>query len=64
MKVPMATYALALVPLINTLHQLESSALQVAFADDITGGGSLEKLLIWWKKLLECGPKYGYFPKA
>ena len=60
----MATYSLALVPLINALIQLENSALQVTFADDITGAGLLEQLLIWWTKLLEYGPKLGYFPKA
>ena len=60
----MATYALALVPLMNILHQIENAALEVAFADDITGAGSLEKLLTWWMQLLESGPKYGYFPKS
>ena len=35
----------------------------VAFSDDLTSPGKLQKLRRWWKDLLAVGPKYGYFPK-
>jgi hypothetical protein len=60
----MATYALALVPLIKALLEIANPAFLVAFADDITGAGSIEQLAAWWKRLNDYGPKYGYFPKA
>ena len=61
----MATYALGLVPLINKLLdiEVENRPKMVAFADDLTGAGSLKQLQNWWNKLLDVGPKYGYFPK-
>ena len=60
----MAAYALALAPLLNILMQLEDPISHVAFADDITGSGKIENLLRWWLKLIELGPKFGYFPNA
>ena len=36
----------------------------VAYADDIAGSGKLQKLKTWWDKIMEAGPKLGYFPKA
>ena len=61
----MATYALALVPLLQ--HLMESDPdykpKMVAFADDLTGAGNLLQLHTWWNRLLNMGPKYGYFPK-
>ena len=35
----------------------------VAFADDLTGAGNLEQLHMCWMKLLDIGPKHGYFAK-
>ena len=59
----MATYALGLVPLIEALVRLEIKAKMVAFADDITGADTIKDLHRWWMKLLEIGPKFGYYPK-
>jgi hypothetical protein len=57
----MAMYAVATIPFIHTLHGILS---QVWFADDAQGVGSLTALRAWWDKILQLGPKYGYFPKA
>ena len=37
---------------------------QSAFADDIHSIGKLKAIKLWWTKMCEVGPKYGYFPKA
>ena len=34
----------------------------VAYADDLSGAGNLEKVLEWWHQLSDLGPKYGYYP--
>ena len=35
----------------------------VAYADDLAGGSKLETLRIWWDKIVELGPAFGYYPK-
>ena len=34
----------------------------VAFADDLSAGGSLSNIKKWWKALCNLGPKFGYNP--
>jgi hypothetical protein len=56
----MAMYAIALIPLVKELKPL---AKQVWYADDATGADTITNLKIWFDKLLERGPLYGYFPQ-
>ena len=58
----MSMYALGILPLI---HNLESTGiLQVWYADDATGGGSIPTVKLWWEHLRAAGPAYGYYPNA
>ena len=57
----MAMYAMGIAPLIEELRGITK---QLWFADDAQAVGQLQHLRIWWDRLLELGPKYGYFPKA
>ena len=43
----MATYALGLTPLLNKLFEHNTKPNMVAFADDLTGAGTLKQLKIW-----------------
>jgi len=58
----MAFFAIASIPLIKAIAT--DDVIQAWFADDASSGGKLERLRQWWDKLLELGPKYGYFPNA
>ena len=60
----MATYALAISPLFNSLNEKAPNASQVWFADDSNAVGRLEALRDWWQHLADIGPEYGYFPNA
>ena len=60
----MATYTLGLVPLITSMLNMDNNIKLVAFADDLTGTGSIKHLHEWWAKLIDIGPKYGYYPKS
>ena len=57
----MAFYALGLLPLIWCLADLDDSAKQVAFADDLTGADKLVRLKKWFDAIVENGPKFGYY---
>ena len=59
----MPFYALATVPLIDMLKQL-NDALQVWYADDAAAAGKLSVLKSWWDDLLQLGPAFGYFVNA
>ena len=59
----MAAYVLGLTPLLDYLQSVKRSVKHVAFADDLTCAGNLEKIKIWWVTLITEGPKYGYYPK-
>ena len=37
---------------------------QIAFADDLTGIGTIEKLKEWWDLIIEHGPYIGYYVNA
>ena len=56
-------YAIAIRPIIN---HLESESLkQIWYADDAAAAaGKLSDLKVWWDRLVELGPDYGYFPNA
>ena len=60
----MAMYALAVTPLIDSLHRHQPAVSQAWFADDATAAGQLAPLLQWWKQLLLLSPLYGYYPNA
>ena len=61
---PIATpiYAIGLDPLINKLRGCDDVK-QSGFADDLSGAGTIDSLKIWWDKIIELGPKIGYFAK-
>ena len=62
----MAFYATGIRPLIDELEkciQELEHCLQSWFADDSSALGKLVQIKVWWTKLAEIGPKYGYFPK-
>ncbi len=47
------------------MHQLKIEAVkQTWFADDATAGGVLAHLRMWWDRVLERGPDFGYYPNA
>ena len=46
----MAAFAIAVAPLLTVLYEDSNHTLKVAFADDITGAGSIESLIRWWMK--------------
>jgi hypothetical protein len=54
----MAMFALGIAPLIKELEGIY----QIWFADDAAAGGSLEEVYQWWNKIVEIGPRYGYYP--
>ena len=56
----MALYALGSLPLIWFLAQTESEVSQVAYADDLTGGGKVAGLREWFDAIADKGPLYGY----
>ena len=58
----MAFYAIAILPLINSLVSTASS--QVWFTDDASAAPQVQCLRSWWDLLVEKGPAYGYFPNA
>ena len=64
----MPGYGLGILPLLMDIKPTEETEKKkmkhVAFADDLGGGSKLVKLRDWWNKVVEHGPKYGYFPKA
>ena len=57
----MAIYAIAIIPLIMMLLELTEKfpnkpTKMVAFADDLSAGGSLSNIKKWWKALCNLGP--------
>ena len=55
----MAFYALGTTPLVNTLQITSPEVQQVCLAD-VSGAGSLDNLIIWWKIFISEGKKFGY----
>ena len=64
----MAMYAIAIIPLIMLLKLTEKfpnkQTKMVAFADDLSAGGSLSNIKKWWNALCNLGPKFGFNPEA
>ena len=56
----MAFYALGTAPLVNALQITSPEVRQVCLTDDISGVGSLDDLIIWWKNVISEGKKFGY----
>ena len=54
----MVVFAIAVRPLID--RTAAAGAMQVWFADDAAGGGTLLKIRRWWDALPEHGPSFGY----
>ena len=48
----MAMHALTIAPLMNKC------------ATDASAGGAVNEVFFWWERLVEHGPRFGYFPKA
>ena len=60
----MVMYGLALLPLIRELKVLDGEWVQSWYADDGQAVGTVESLRRWWDRLVEIGPRYGYYPRA
>ena len=62
----MPSYGIGILPFLSlikppsTMRELK----QLAYADDLGGGSKLTLLRDWWSRVVEHGPKFGYFPKA
>ena len=56
----MAFYALQATPLVSTLQITSPEVRQVPLADNISGAGSLDELIIWWKNVISERKKFGY----
>lgn len=52
-------------PMLLYVNDISSSTKtsQVALADDI-GAGKFKALREWWNRIVNVGPKFGYYPKA
>ena len=55
----MLMYALGVLPLVDCIS---GDLMQVWYADDATACGNLSAIRLWWDKLLQFGPDFGYFP--
>lgn len=61
----MSIYALGITPLLASIRpEPDPDIRHVAFADDLGGAGKFRKMKYWWDKVVEVGPKLGYYPNA
>ena len=60
----MPVYAVGITPLLQFIRTADTDLRHVAFADDLGGAGKFQELRSWWRKIIEYGPKLGYYPKA
>ena len=62
----MPAYAIGILPLLTLLKPSDNpqTMKHVAYADDLGGGSTLEKLSAWWDNCVLNGPALGYHPKA
>ena len=58
----MAFYALSALPLVRSLKDTQRWT-QAWYADDANCGGFLDSLLVWFQRLLQDGPTFGYYPQ-
>ena len=60
--ISMAMYAIGIMPLMTMVMGSMSSCIkQIAFADDLTGIGTIDQLKEWWDLIIEHGPYIGYY---
>ena len=60
----MQAYGIGILPFLAIINPTnEESMKQLAYADDLGGGSKLTILRRWWNRVVENGPKFGYFPK-
>ena len=59
----MPMYAIATIPLIKRLSA-SATVNQVWYADDAAGMGRIDQTRLWWDKLVELGPGFGYYANA
>jgi hypothetical protein len=59
----MAIYAMGSAPLLNKLKEDSIGSKQIAYADDLSSGGTIRGLREWWDRVVTEGPKYGYYPE-
>ena len=62
----MPAYALGIAPLLMCLAEpliQDEKARQAAYADDLTGSGTLHELKRWWDLVVQYGPFIGYYAK-
>ena len=57
--IAMPGYAISLIPLMSAISS--PNIKHVAFADDLTGGGTIKRLRLWWESVLAVGPSLGYY---
>lgn len=62
--VAMAMYAIGLSVLQDELAYEKTHVKQVAYADDLSGAGTITDLKDWWDLVTENGPTIGYTPNA
>ena len=62
--IAMAMYALGLTALLNEIKYETTEIKHVAYADDLTGAGKIDKLKAWWDLIEIHGPEVGYQPNA
>eukprot|EP00794_Sanderia_malayensis_P001505 gene1505-biopygen1251 len=64
----MPMYAIGIVPLLDLIAENcvndDNIIKHAAFADDLGGAGKLHVVRSWWNRIVEFGPKLGYFPNA
>jgi hypothetical protein len=59
----MAAYGVGLLPLIRRLKKEFPNVKQPWYADDAGAGGSFQDLRLFFRRLQEIGPAYGYHPE-
>ncbi|XP_057308551.1 uncharacterized protein LOC130646905 [Hydractinia symbiolongicarpus] len=59
----MAIYAIGLTPLLNLMADGIFETTVAAFADDVSAGGKCRNLKVWWDRLMQIGPLFGYNPQ-
>ena len=64
----MPIYAIGILPLMSTivadsLPETLTQVKQVAFADDLTGAGTIDSVKLWWDQIITYGPYLGYNAK-
>ena len=61
----MPVYAIGIIPLLAAINPNPCSSIKhVAYADDLGGIGKIPQLRSWWDKIVDMGPKLGYYPNA